>query len=272
MIHFSCEKLGSNLIRILDGSDVCDYLVLGTERAALIDTSYGVGDLKGYVETLTDKPYDVFITHGHVDHASGAEPFETVYMNPADTELYRERCGMEYRRPSITMRGIYPDLEEQDFHSLRTKPFLPLSDGMQFDLGGETIRWVAVPGHTQGTMVPILEKSRIAIFGDACGVGVLLVLPECSTVEAYCESLKHLQTFELMYDKVLRQHGTMESSKQVLEDNIENCENILKGTDAAEKADFRGKPCLRAAKTDPKTGKRLDGREGNILYFKERIR
>ena len=41
------------------------FLFVGTERALLLDTGIGIGDLKGLVEGITDKPYDVVLTHGH---------------------------------------------------------------------------------------------------------------------------------------------------------------------------------------------------------------
>ena len=41
------------------------FLLVGTERALLIDTGIGVGDLKAAVEKITDKPVTVVITHGH---------------------------------------------------------------------------------------------------------------------------------------------------------------------------------------------------------------
>ena len=61
MVQFESEKISPAITRIKDGSDVCEYLIEGSERAALIDTGYGIGDLKGFVETLTEKPYDVFM-------------------------------------------------------------------------------------------------------------------------------------------------------------------------------------------------------------------
>ncbi len=39
--------------RIGSPENVFSYLVVGTERAALIDTGYGFGDLKAAVETVT---------------------------------------------------------------------------------------------------------------------------------------------------------------------------------------------------------------------------
>lgn len=271
MVHFTSEKISPSITRILDGSDVCEYLIEGSGRAALLDTGYGIGDLKGYVESLTDKPYDVFITHGHVDHAAGAAQFPTVRMNLKDVELEKQHCTVAFRK-AMLKEHTELNLDDSDFQPQRTEPFTPLEDGEIYDLGGISLRFIHVPGHTKGTMVALAEEERTVLFGDACGVGVLLALPESSTVETYLKSLRKLQGFEPMYDKVLRQHGTFCSTPHVLEDNIENCELILKGEDDAAEAELLGKTCRRARNIDPDTGARLDGGEGNILYDPERIR
>ncbi len=271
MIHFESEKISPAITRIRDGSDVCEYLIEGNERAALIDTGYGIGDLKTYVETLTEKPYEVFVTHGHVDHAAGSYQFPAVRMNPADIEVADRHCTLLFRK-EIVASNTKLKLSEEDFLPQRREPFTALEDGEVFDLGGVTLRWIHAPGHTKGTMVPLVEEERTILFGDACGVGVLLALPESSSVEEYLESLKKIQEFEPMYDTVLRQHGTCCSTKKVLEDNIENCKAILAGTDDKVLAILMGKPCRRARAVDPATGGRLDGREGNILYDPERVR
>ena len=261
--------MSARIRRIRDGSDVCMYLIEGSQRAALIDTGYGIGNLRGYIESLTDKPYDVFITHGHVDHAAGAGQFEQVFMNKADEEVYKQHCTRDFR---MQMLKSIPNLhlEKPDFTAERTEPFSPLEDGEIIELGGISLQWIFVPGHTQGMMVPLMKEERTILFGDACGVGVLLVLPESSSIEEYLESLLRLQTFEIQYDTVLRQHGTCCSPKTVLEDNIENCRNILAGTDDAVPSNFNKIPCFRSCAVNPDTGLRTDGREGNILYLRDR--
>lgn len=271
MVRFESEKISPAITRIKDGSDVCEYLIEGSERAALIDTGYGIGDLKGFVETLTEKPYDVFITHGHVDHAAGASQFPEVRMNLADMDVEKEHCTVEFRKEMVKSHTKL-NVEDADFVPQRTESFTDLQDGEVFDLGGLTLRWIHVPGHTKGMMVALVEEERTVFFGDACGVGVLLALPESGTVEGYLKSLKKLKGFEDKYDTVLRQHGTYCSTKRVLDDNIENCELILAGTDDKVPAEVMGKACYRARKFDPATGARLDGHEGNILYDPERIR
>lgn len=270
MVTFTNEKISPRITRIRDGSDVCMYLVEGTNRAVLIDTGYGIGELKAYVDTLTDKPYEVYLTHGHVDHASGAAQFPVVHMNQEDSALFLKHTTVEFRRQKLAAHTRL-QLEDVDFQPQRTEPILPLVDGEVVELGGASLRWLHIPGHTAGTMVALLPEERTIFFGDACGVGNLLALPESLPVASYYKSLKKLQTFEPLYDTVLRQHGACRSTPRVLEDNIENCERIMAGTDDKVPAECAGIPCLRACKVDPTTGARLDGREGNILYDKDRI-
>ncbi len=275
MVTFRFEEITGHVRRVLGNGDVCMYLVEGDERAALIDTAYGVGDLAGYVRGLIgDKPLDVILTHGHIDHASGAAQFDCCYMSPLDIPVYEECCTIERRRETITRRAFadLADAVEGDYVPIDTSVMRPLSEGDVFDLGGITVEMIAVPGHTPGMMVPLVVEEGIAIFGDACGVGTLIMLDHSSTVERYRESLLHLKKQEGRYNIVLRQHGTCVSTKRVLDDNLELCDYVLAGRDAAEPTEHNGIPCLRAAATDPLTGHRLDGREGNLLYRKDRVR
>ena len=56
---------------MLQGSPHFVYLLIGEEKAMLIDSFYGQGDLRAFVETITDKPVIVANTHGHFDHTGG---------------------------------------------------------------------------------------------------------------------------------------------------------------------------------------------------------
>ena len=60
------------------------HLVEGEEKALLIDTGYGIGNLKGLVQKLTDKPLLVANTHFHGDHSAGNGQFEEVYCHEYD--------------------------------------------------------------------------------------------------------------------------------------------------------------------------------------------
>lgn len=102
---FRVRKINSRLIRITDVADTHMYLVLGDNKAALLDTGVGVGDLRALVEKLTDKPVTVLITHGHIDHAMGAGQFEKAHMNPKDHDLF-----IEHSDPDMRIRNIHGEL------------------------------------------------------------------------------------------------------------------------------------------------------------------
>lgn len=98
------------------------YLVEVTEKVVQIDTGSDDGTLREYVEKITSKPIIVLITHGHIDHASGACDFEEVYMNHADDLIYKEHV-------SDRLNG----------QARPTSDFKDLKNGYVFDLGGVTL-------------------------------------------------------------------------------------------------------------------------------------
>ena len=134
---------------------------------------------------------------------------------------------------------------------------------------------IYAPGHTQGMTMFLFKEERIILFGDACGVGVLLVEDCCSTVEEYRKSLMHVRNYEDRYDRIIRNHGTFESPKELLGNVIDVCTDILEGKDdkilsqAPLPCDY---PVYMAKATLPGTMTRVDGKEGNILYAENKIR
>ncbi|MGM9961380.1 MAG: MBL fold metallo-hydrolase, partial [Allobaculum sp.] len=81
MVNFREEKITDHLSRIYGLGDACMYFIKGEKSGMLVDTAYGVGDLKGFIESIYDKPYVVVVTHGHADHANGVNQWKEVYMN-----------------------------------------------------------------------------------------------------------------------------------------------------------------------------------------------
>lgn len=63
------------------------FVIVGEERALVLDTGNGIGDLRWVIENrITDKPYDVVITHNHPDHIGGAGFFDEVWVHEADAD------------------------------------------------------------------------------------------------------------------------------------------------------------------------------------------
>lgn len=260
---FSNEKVSAHVMRIVAPGSVCMYLVEGTDAAVLLDTGFGFGDLRGYVEGLTSLPVSVVLTHGHLDHAGGASQWqdEGVYLNERDWELVRWHNTLERRVSDVREGpgGMPEGVTETDFVPDYAGAWKNVDEGDVFDLGGVSVEFVAVPGHTHGSLVPLVAADRIAVFGDACGEHTLCHFAESLPMRSYRESLLHLREFEGRFDTVLRNHGSFASPKSLLARNIMLCERVLDGTDDHVPVDFHGTLGYLAAAEG-------SGERGNIVY------
>ena len=68
------------VLNFMDGSENL-YLLEGDEKALLMDTGWGSGNILPLVKHLTDKELIVVNTHFHPDHAGANGYFEQVYVS-----------------------------------------------------------------------------------------------------------------------------------------------------------------------------------------------
>lgn len=69
---FGVRQIAPGVYHIDEWGVASCYLVAGSERALLIDTGVGLGNMPGLVRTLTKLPVTVAATHAHCDHIGGA--------------------------------------------------------------------------------------------------------------------------------------------------------------------------------------------------------
>ena len=118
------------------------------------------------VETLTDKPYDVFNTHFHGDHTLGNVQFDRVFIHRYDLSPLAGSMTPEGRRAFIPVEGDYYGPE--DVPPFRLYGIVPVDAGFTFDLGGgETLELLHIPGHSAGCAGLLDRKRRILFSGDA---------------------------------------------------------------------------------------------------------
>lgn len=68
-MYYRSQPVSVHVLWIESPSKENLYLVIGRQRAILIDAGLGVGHLRAFVENLTSLPLTVLLTHGHIDHA-----------------------------------------------------------------------------------------------------------------------------------------------------------------------------------------------------------
>ena len=152
------------------------YVLAGSERSLVIDAGMGYCDLRAIVESLTDKPYDVVITHAHPDHAGMIHQFDRVYLNEKEMPSLPWAAKTDFdldefvrnNRLHVGNWEVWEVTEDMINRGTLDTEILPLNEGDVFDLGNRKITAYACPGHTAGHMYFIDDGSRIAFTGDCC--------------------------------------------------------------------------------------------------------
>ena len=126
-MYYRSQPVSVHVLWIESPSKENLYLVIGRQRAILIDAGLGVGHLRAFVENLTSLPLTVLLTHGHIDHAPGATEFGKVYLNSADQALYRSQCSLADRQGYLkgNLRDRYEELTAGSFGRLTQTRTLP---------------------------------------------------------------------------------------------------------------------------------------------------
>ena len=274
MEFYISEKINDHLTCIRSKSGELMYLLEGETECALIDSCFGIGHLRDYVKTLTDKPVTLFLTHGHIDHAMGAPEFHVVYLNEKDLPLYQKQCSLEERTgyAHATLGPAADTLKKEDFTPVMPeKSFQSLEDGMTFDFKPFTLEAFACPGHTKGTMIFLIREMKILITGDACNNATFLFDQDCLTVEEYKEVLqKNQNRLAGKYDRVLISHHVMDADADLLQQVIAVCDEVLAGKGDDLPFEFMGMHAFIAKRCNERF-EREDGKFGNMIYDKQKL-
>lgn len=272
------RKLTDRVTRIEGIATELMYLVEGDEKAAVIDGGFGSGNLKEFVEALTDKPVFLILTHGHVDHVLAAPLFDEVYLNPADEQVYSENWNNISKRDGYVrfkIREKADMLTAEDFVTPRKVKYKTMKPGDIFNLGGIHLDICPGAGHTPGMVTILIREERSLVTGDACNPTTLLALSCSLPVSEYKKSMESLyNTVKGKYDRVYLSHGHVacpdgDAPKEILPSVIDICKDIVNGRADDMKGSHLGMDIIIAKKINP-DGTRVDGGIGNVYYFGNR--
>jgi len=157
------------------------YLVVGKEKALLIDTGNPGNISPEEIKTLTSLPLLVVNTHAHPDHSGSNNAFEKVYIHEADLESCKRYSGDNVE-------------------------LIPIKEGFVFDLGGKKLEVIEVRGHTPGSICLLDAQDKLLFSGDTANTETWAFISNIP-LETYKKSMERLLKWKDKYDRLLPGHG-----------------------------------------------------------------
>lgn len=182
--YYRSQLIAPGTWRIESDGDY-SYLLEGDNEALAIDTGYGAGNIRGYLQTLTKKPLRyVANTHDHFDHTANNAYFDCAYMS-AET-------ATRATTPFQSFAGLtFP----KDY------PKVIVGDGYKFQLGNREVDVYVIPNHTLGDAVYLDRRERILFSGDVIFQGNNTIGPTFS-VASYERNMAKLEAHRSEFDKL----------------------------------------------------------------------
>lgn len=196
-------KIKDGVYLLKDPNGTNCYLVLGSEKAMLIDCGLGFCDMKGAVRKITDLPIVAVMTHGHVDHIGGAWQFDEIYLHKDDCRLIND-IQRSYIMRKLFLKGAEGAKDTHvSFAEFCNKPkpkIIKLNGDEVFDLGSKEIKLHHTAGHTWGSIALVDEADGIVFSGDNVCDALWMMLPGTASLEEWLPGAEWLYEMSLKYD------------------------------------------------------------------------
>ena len=179
--YYETKLIAPGTWQIMSSGDY-HYLVEGDEEAIAIDTGYGAGNLREYLESLCGKPVRKCInTHYHFDHSANNCYFDLVYMAEEDVD-----------RASVP----YPSFEGIDFP--RDYPVEIVAENSVIPLKGRPLEIFKIGDHTPGGIAILDRKERLLFSGDEIMPGGKMM----RSAEKFALDMAKLKSHRSEFDRI----------------------------------------------------------------------
>ena len=248
---FVVRAMDEGIVMIQEPGHVQSFLVLGQDRAALIDTGMGVADIRAAVEVVTDLPVQVLNTHWHFDHIGGNARFSRIgaasrEASLVSTPLSNALLTRLYLAPCLADGVSFPEAFDPRSYEIKSPaPTLTLAGGDSIDLGNRQLAVMETPGHTRGSLSFLDSRTASLFSGDLVYNGTLYAHFTDSDVRAYEESLERLCDIQDRISGIYACHNEPFLPPEFLKSCLEAVTAAARGRTRSERVTDWGLPVLR---------------------------
>lgn len=206
-------RIKENLFAVDEIGRTILYVYAGEDKVLLLDTGFGLLDLKRLVGRLCPgKEIVVVNTHAHGDHNSGNGQFDRVYVGRQDADVSRRDMDPKTRQQFFEhFLKNEPRLAGRDlthWHPIAPREIVELADGDVIDLGGVCLEVLETPGHTVGSICLFDRENGYLFTGDMMLTWqVWGQLKQSAPLESYGRSLTRLAGLGGAVSEVFPAHG-----------------------------------------------------------------
>jgi glyoxylase-like metal-dependent hydrolase (beta-lactamase superfamily II) len=215
--------------------EAISYLVLGSEKAILVDTGCGIGNIKALTEEFTDLPVMVVNTHHHYDHVAQNYLFDeiAIFDDPVARktamEGYNNDEMMRLLGEGLVWKPLPENFNPDVYHVPPFKVSRWLRDGDQIDLGGRVLEVIHTPGHSPDSICLLDRDSRLLWTGDIFYTGAIYVHLEGGDLNTFIESYKRMIGQFPLYDRLMSSHNEPWIPKKILRSVLKAAVEIRHG-------------------------------------------
>lgn len=209
-------------------------LILGEEKAVLIDTGCGIGNIRDVVEEITDLPIMVVNTHAHNDHIAQNHLFDEVAMldHPWSHEAQKGLPNSEMAHliaDGMLWKELPEGFDAENYVVPGFKVTRWFKEGDIIDLGNRTLEIIHTPGHTPDCVCFLDREDRLLFTGDMFYTGGIYTYLNGGDLPTFINSyLKMLEYYD-EFDYLMPSHNEPWVEKVLLRDVFKAVVDIAEG-------------------------------------------
>lgn len=213
------------------------YLLLGKEKALLIDTGLGISNIKNVIDKLTNLPIIVATTHVHWDHIGGHKYFDNIAFHSLEKDwLINFPIPLEIVKKNLMKLPFDcpKSFSINNYDIYKETPTLILKDNDIIDIGNRKIRVIHTPGHSPGHICFYDIERKYLFTGDLVYEGKLDIYYPTTNPIDFKNSINKIR--QLNINKILPGHHKLNIDNNLIDEiwkafeELEQNDELRQGT------------------------------------------